>query len=57
MKSLLTDYLPESPLAFRAEAVADALLIHITRISVLSKLIKDPERFRASNEQFMRSLE
>jgi len=57
MKSKLIDYLFGGSLAPKAEIIADALLIHVTGISVISKFMKDPERFKASNEQFLKSLE
>lgn len=56
MRTRIVAYLSDSSLADNAGAIADALLIHVTGISVLSKFLKDAERFKASNEQFLKSL-
>ena len=57
VKSKIVEYLSESHLAQNAEQIADALLIHVTGVSVISKFMKDEERFKASNELFLRSLD
>lgn len=57
MKSAIVDYLAESRLADRAEVIADSVIIYSSGVAVLSKYIKDRERFTASLDQFMQSLE
>ncbi len=57
MKSKFVELLKHSTLTNQAEAIADALLIHVTGISVMSKFIKDKARFTASNAQFMKTLQ
>ncbi len=57
MKAKFVQFLSDSHLSEKAEAIADLLLIHVTGISVMSKFIKDPKRFEASNERFIKSLE
>lgn len=56
MKSMIMNFLANTGLDENTEAIADALLIHVTGISVISKFIKDPKRFNASNQQFLKSL-
>ena len=56
LKSKIADYLSSSYLSDQAEAIADAILIYTTGVSIISKFIKDPERLRASNEVFLKSL-
>lgn len=56
MKSKIMNFLANTDLNENAETIADALLIHVTGISVISKFIKDPKRFNASNQQFLKSL-
>ena len=55
MKAKFVDFLSGGHLAEHADAIADTLLIHVTGISVMSKFIKDPMRFHASNEEFLKS--
>ncbi len=56
MKSAIVNYLIEGPLADQAEEIADSLLIYTTGVSIMSKYIKDPKRFNASHDQFIKSL-
>lgn len=57
MKAVIIDYLADSSLADRAEVIADSMLIYRSGVSVMSKFIKDRERFKASLDQFMQSIE
>lgn len=56
IRTKIIEYLSAGPLAKDAASIADALLIHITGISVMAKFMKDEARFQASNEQFLKSL-
>ena len=56
VKAKFVDFLAGSHLAEHADAIADTLLIYVTGVSVMSKFIKDPKRFHASNEEFLKSL-
>ena len=56
LKSKIVDYLADGPLSEQADAIADAILIYTTGVSLISKFLKDPERLKASNELFLKSL-
>ena len=57
LKSKIVDYLSGTSLSEQAEAIGDAILIYTTGVTIISKFLKDPERFKASNELFLKSLE
>lgn len=57
MKSIIVDYLAGGRLSDRADVIADSILIYTTGVSVLSKFIKDRNRFKASLDQFIQSIE
>ena len=57
MKSIILDYLANGRLSERADVIGDSILIYTSGVAVLSKYIKDPERFKASLDQFMQSIE
>ncbi|KAA3622561.1 MAG: TetR/AcrR family transcriptional regulator [Bacteroidetes bacterium] len=44
----------DSPYAENADVIADLVLTHITGISVMSKFVRNPDRFQSSNEIFMK---
>lgn len=56
LKSKIVDYLSGTSLSNQAQAIGDAILIYTTGVTIISKFMKDPERFEASNELFLRSL-
>ena len=56
MKSKIVEYLSEGSLSKQAEAISDAILIYTTGVSIISKFMRDPERLKASNELFLKSL-
>lgn len=57
MKSAILEYLSKGRLADRASVIADSMLIYSSGVAVLSKYINDRERFKASLDQFMQSIE
>ncbi len=57
LKSVIVEYLSDSSLSEQSEEIADAILIYTTGVSIISKFMKDPERLKASNEQFLKSLQ
>lgn len=57
LKSKIVDYLSDTFLSNRAEAIGDAILIYTTGVTIISKFMKDPARFKASNELFLKSLD
>ncbi len=57
LKSKIVDYLSDTFLSDQAEAIGDAILIYTTGVTIISKFMKDVERFKASNELFLKSLE
>ena len=57
MKSIIIDYLANGRLSDRAGVIADSILIYTTGVAVLSKFIKVRNRFKASLDQFIQSIE
>lgn len=56
MRAKLGGVLARTKHAQNADAITDLILNHLTGISVMSKLVKDSKRFKASNEVFMKFL-
>lgn len=56
MKSKLVNYLRKGQFKEDVDVIADAILTHATGISVLSQIIKDKSRFKASNDLFIKLL-
>ena len=56
MRAKLTKIFDGSPLESQAEAISDMVLIHMTGISVMSKVVRDSQRFNSTNELFVRML-
>lgn len=57
MRAKFVKLLAGSLWADQSEVYADLILTHFTGISVMSKFIKDPERFRQANEVFLKVFE
>ena len=57
LKSKIVDYLSGTYLSEQAEAIADAILIYTTGVTIISKFMKDSSRFKASNELFLKSIQ
>lgn len=57
MKEKLSALFQGSYYADNSEVIADLILTHITGISVMSKIVRDPERFYSANEMFLRIFE
>lgn len=57
MRSIIVDYLRNGPLSERAEIIADSILIYTAGVSVLTKFMNDRKRFKASLDQFMKSID
>lgn len=53
MKLRLSDYLEDETDDTDVVALVDVIITHVTGISIMSKVVKDPARFESSNKLFM----
>ncbi len=54
IRAKLVDYLKKGNFSLDLDTLADTILTQLTGISVMSRIIKDKNRFKKSNELFMR---
>ncbi len=56
MKAGIVAYLKASNITTDSAALADLILSHLSGISLLSKIITDPKRFKAANTAFIKAV-
>ena len=57
MRAKLVEYLKKGDFSLDLDTLADTIITQLTGISVMSRIIKDKNRFKESNELFMRLID